>query len=635
MEKFVVSARKYRPVAFDTVIGQDHITSTLKNSINNNKLAQAFLFCGPRGIGKTTCARILAKTINCENLSDTIEACNECNSCRTFNESTSLNIHELDAASNNSVDDIRNLIEQVRYAPQLGKYKIYIIDEVHMLSANAFNAFLKTLEEPPSYAIFILATTEKHKIIPTILSRCQIFDFKRIQIANIVDHLKLIAKKEDHQVEDEALHLIAEKSDGALRDALTIYDQMVNFSNGNLTYRIVIDNLHILDYDYYFRITDSILTSDSSNALLIFDDILNQGFDGHNFINGLSQHLRNLLVIKDPQTLQLLEVSDSVKEKYKEQSLNCSKSLLLTTLNIANQCDVGYKLSKSARLHVELALLKMCHTNTAIDLAKQSGTEVSLKKKSLTEPTTHKLDTSKSESDQKNIQSDTTSESKPALQVDKPIEITSDPIKIEQAKEIEVVEPVNPVMAPEPKVESQTNTTPSSVTTTILAEPKSSDNYSVNTVKIGSLEDIKKKIEQKKSNVQITEDTANLLKNAIDPEKFKELWLKYAEDLKANGKINLYTILTTKLPSVSEDFIIALDIENKVQLEQIESVRVDLVQHLREKLSNYSLDIKISVTENPEKKNLLYTSHDKYNRMVEKNPRIQELKDRLDLEIEF
>ncbi|MBC7389814.1 MAG: DNA polymerase III subunit gamma/tau [Opitutaceae bacterium] len=386
MENFVVSARKYRPSAFETVVGQGHITTTLKNAIKNNHLAQAFLFCGPRGVGKTTCARILAKTINCTNLSEDAEACDKCDSCKSFNTGASMNIHELDAASNNSVDDIRNLVEQVRYAPQSGKYKIYIIDEVHMLSASAFNAFLKTLEEPPSYAIFILATTEKHKIIPTILSRCQIFDFNRIQVKDITHHLVKIADKEKIKYEEEALHLIAQKADGALRDALSIFDLIVTYSLGNaITYKATIDNLHILDYDYYFKITDAILTENSSNLLLLFDEILAKGFDGHNFIVGLCEHFRNLMVCKDEATLKLLEVSESAKQKYKEQSKQASTSLLLSGLSIANQCDVQYKSSKNTRLHIELALMKMAYLMQALQLARSVE---ELKKKVDTEPLT-------------------------------------------------------------------------------------------------------------------------------------------------------------------------------------------------------------------------------------------------------
>jgi DNA polymerase-3 subunit gamma/tau len=359
MENFIVSARKYRPDTFQTVVGQASITSTLKNAIKNNQLAHAYLFCGPRGVGKTTCARIFAKTINCQNLSPDIEACNECESCKAFNGSRSYNIHELDAASNNSVDDIRNLTDQVRIPPQIGKYSIYIIDEVHMLSPSAFNAFLKTLEEPPRHAIFILATTEKHKIIPTILSRCQIFDFNRIKIHDIAGHLGNVANSEHVKVEDEALNVIAQKADGAMRDALSIFDQIVSFSGRNITYKDVISNLNVLDYDYYFRLVDMFLKNDITNSLLLFNEVLDQGFDGHHFITGLSSHFRDVMMCKDPITIQLLEVGGEIKEKYKIQASHCDGEFLINALQIANECDLQYKASQNKRLLVELALIKI------------------------------------------------------------------------------------------------------------------------------------------------------------------------------------------------------------------------------------------------------------------------------------
>jgi len=368
MGSFVVSARKYRPKGFEEVVGQDHITTTLQNAIESDQLAQALLFCGPRGVGKTTCARIVAKMINGFD-QDSTENINP------------LNIYELDAASNNSVDDIRNLIDQVRYPPQFGKYKVYIIDEVHMLSNQAFNAFLKTLEEPPSYAIFILATTEKHKVIPTILSRCQIFDFNRIQNDDIANHLKIIAEKEGIKAEEDALHLIAQKSDGALRDALSIFDLIVTYSHGAaLTYQTVIQNLHVLDYDYYFSVTDSLMEGNHSQVLITFDEILKKGFDGHNFINGLAEHFRNLLVCKDPETVELLQTSENVKNKYLEQAKSATKSFLLSALNIGNQCDLQYKASKNQRLLVELSLIKISHLNDVISLADNFSMEA-LKKK--------------------------------------------------------------------------------------------------------------------------------------------------------------------------------------------------------------------------------------------------------------
>ncbi len=359
MENFIVSARKYRPDTFQTVVGQASITSTLKNAIKNSQLAHAYLFCGPRGVGKTTCARIFAKTINCQNLTAEIEPCNECESCRAFNGSRSYNIHELDAASNNSVDDIRNLTDQVRIPPQIGHYSVYIIDEVHMLSQAAFNAFLKTLEEPPRHAIFILATTEKHKILPTILSRCQIFDFNRIKISDISGHLANVAGKETVAIESEALNVIAQKADGAMRDALSIFDQIVSFSGRNITYKDVIANLNVLDYDYYFRIVDLFLTNDISGSLMLFNEILDHGFDGHHFITGLSSHFRDVMVSKDSVTIQLLEVGGEIREKYKVQAARCDGDFLVGALQIANECDLQYKASQNKRLLVELAIIKI------------------------------------------------------------------------------------------------------------------------------------------------------------------------------------------------------------------------------------------------------------------------------------
>ena len=368
MEQYVVSSRKYRPVTFDTVVSQHHVTATLKNAIKNNHLAQAFLFCGPRGVGKTTCARILAKTINCLNLTSDLEPCNECESCKAFNHSASFNIYELDAASNNSVEDIRALVDQVRYAPQGAKYKIYIIDEVHMLSTAAFNAFLKTLEEPPSYAIFILATTERHKILPTILSRCQVFNFNRITVEEIVGQLKRICETEKIEAEEEALYTIARKADGAMRDALTILDQMVSFAGNSITYKHVAENLNILDYEYYFNMTDALLNQHMSKALNLFDEVLLKGFDAHLFLNGLSEHYRNLLVCKDQATLKLMEVPETAANRYKAQSNLASTAFLLNALNITNQADLNYKTSRNTRLHVEVALIKMCHILSVIHI---------------------------------------------------------------------------------------------------------------------------------------------------------------------------------------------------------------------------------------------------------------------------
>jgi DNA polymerase III subunit gamma/tau len=377
MENFIVSARKYRPASFDMVIGQNTITNTLKSAIKNNHLAQAYLFCGPRGVGKTTCARIFAKTINCSNLGENAEACDACESCQSFNSLRSFNIHELDAASNNKVEDIRSLNDQVRIPPQIGKYSIYIIDEVHMLSSSAFNAFLKTLEEPPAHAIFILATTEKHKIIPTILSRCQIFDFNRIRIEDIVGRLMYVARNEGINAEEEALHIIGQKADGALRDALSIFDQIVSLTGRKITYKDVIENLNVLNYEYYFNAIDSALLGDVSTILLSFNEILEKGFDGHNFISGLNSHLRDLLVCRDEITLSLLETTASVKQRYLKQTGGCNVEFLFRALEIGTGCDLNYKGSKNPRLHVELALIRLCR------LVSEDRSEVEKKKPEL------------------------------------------------------------------------------------------------------------------------------------------------------------------------------------------------------------------------------------------------------------
>jgi DNA polymerase-3 subunit gamma/tau len=363
MDNYIVSARKYRPATFHSVVGQKSLTTTLKNAIQNNKLAHAYLFCGPRGVGKTTCARIFAKTINCLHPNADGEACNECESCQAFNENRSYNIYELDAASNNSVDDIRSLTDQVRIPPQIGRYKVYIIDEVHMLSTQAFNAFLKTLEEPPHHAIFILATTEKHKIIPTILSRCQIYDFSRIGINDIVDYLEYVAKSENVSAEKEALNAIAQKADGGMRDALSIFDQVISFSAGNVTYKSVIENLNVLDYEYYFRLTDALLTGNVSQSLLILNEIMEKGFDGQQIVTGLANFFRDVLVSKDPQTIVLFEVGDAVKEKYLNLSRQCSNEFLYKAIELSNECDLNYRYSKNKRLLIELLLIRLCQLN--------------------------------------------------------------------------------------------------------------------------------------------------------------------------------------------------------------------------------------------------------------------------------
>ncbi len=584
MDNFIVSARKYRPATFDSVVGQLHITNTLKNAIHSNQLAQAFLFCGPRGVGKTTCARILAKTINCENISASTEACGECESCKSFAGGASFSIHELDAASNNSVDDIRSLIDQVRIPPQTGKYKIYIIDEVHMLSQAAFNAFLKTLEEPPSYAIFILATTEKHKILPTILSRCQIFDFNRIRVEDMANHLAGIAKKEDIAFELDGLHVIAQKADGGLRDALSMFDQIVSFSSRNLTYQAVIDNLNILDYDYYFSLVEAIRKEDAAEALLILDNVLNRGFDGGHFIAGLSGHLRNLLITKEPKTLKLLEVSDNIKKKYLEQSSSLSSGLLLSALNIANQCEISYKTSKNQRLQVELALLKMCHIAAAIQLGINGvSTQVDQKKK-------------------------------------RPDPVTPSPQIPSPTAKVEVSEPVATTVEP-PKVASPPVTKP------IVAEKKSFSSGKgwgsfKSTVAVPNLNTVfEEKVEEEEQENDLVQGTEF---REVTFNSFIEKWNNLAEKMKVANRITIYTIMTANPPRLKGN-VIEIDVENAIQSDQLREGKIDMLNYLRPELQNFSLDIQTVQLEQAVIRKA-YTSQEKYQVMASKNPALEVLR---------
>lgn len=583
MDNFIVSARKYRPVTFDSVVGQQHITNTLKNAIHNNQLAQAFLFCGPRGVGKTTCARILAKTINCENISASTEACGECESCKSFTNGASFSIHELDAASNNSVDDIRNLIDQVRIPPQTGKYKIYIIDEVHMLSQAAFNAFLKTLEEPPSYAIFILATTEKHKILPTILSRCQIFDFNRIRVEDMSNHLATIANKENISFEVDGLHVIAQKADGGLRDALSMFDQIVSFSNRNLTYQAVIDNLNILDYDYYFQLMAAITQEDAAESLLILDNVMNRGFDGGHFIAGLSNHLRNLLVTKEPKTLKLLEVSENIKKKYFDQSTQLSSGLLLSALNIANQCEISYKTSKNQRLQVELALLKMCHLSAAIKLAVNgvSTAPVEVKKKL---PESVKI----------------SSNSTPNIPSTPVVGIVESP-------------QVNSISAPSKAEDKEVKK--SFTSGKGWGAVKSS-------VAVPSLSTV---FEEKAT-------TESLENDLVEGSEFREVtfntfiakWNDLAEKMKSESRITIYTIMTANEPRLKGNTI-EIDVENGVQSDQLKEGKIDLLNYLRVQLNNFALDIQtFEIQQTVIRK--AYTSQEKYQVMATKNPALETLR---------
>ncbi len=582
MSEFVVSARKYRPSTFNTVVGQKSITSTLKNAIRNNHLAQAFLFCGPRGVGKTTCARILAKTINCFNITDATEACDQCESCVSFNENASFNIHELDAASNNSVDDIRNLVDQVRFAPQVGKYSIYIIDEVHMLSTAAFNAFLKTLEEPPKHAIFILATTERHKIIPTILSRCQIFDFKRIQIEDMVEHLLYVAKSENIEAEHDALHIIAQKADGAMRDSLSMFDQIVSFAGNKLTYKSVIENLNILDYDYYFKISAAALDSNIPEALVIFNEILDNGFDGHNFINGLGSHFRNLLVCKDISTIQLLEVGQNIKDKYMDQSQRYSMETLLRAINITNKCDINYKTSKNQRLQVELALMQIC----SLTGSPQQG-----------------------EPEKKNLINSPGSVSPTAKSQDITPAVAA---TVEKKAEPPIAEtPV--VKEPAPQVYTKriiSGTTSINTSSAAKAEVKSTEVESESAI-----------AERKAAQKNFTQ------------EELETAWKKSVQQLQNKLSSFAYTALTKSNPVLKENFLIELEIDNESAEKALDVEKLDFLEVLRKELMNTEIQLTTVINYVADIKKL-YTQREKFMHMAEKNPSINKLRQQLDLEID-
>lgn len=615
MSDFIVSARKYRPVTFDSVVGQKHITGTLKNAINNNQLAQAFLFCGPRGVGKTTCARILAKTINCENITAEIEACGECSSCKSFQQGTSMSIHELDAASNNSVEDIRTLIEQVRIPPQTGKYKIYIIDEVHMLSTAAFNAFLKTLEEPPSYAIFILATTEKHKILPTILSRCQIFDFNRIKVEDMAGHLEDIARKEQVQYEKDGLYMIAQKADGGLRDALSMFDQIVSFSDKKVTYRAVVDNLNVLDYDYYFKITDHIAQENVPDTLLIFDEIISGGFEGNHFISGLASHFRNLLISKEPKTVQLLEVSENIKKKYLEQSSALSTGLLLSALNIANHCEVNYRTSNNKRLQVELALMKMCHIASALLLSDKTieSPASEVKKKRLKTAEKESVETKPKAAETEKVEEKAVSFSTAKKnEENKAAAIAQQKPAVKQTLQEDAQK--QPSVAAAATVQEKTTAKPGWGTV----------KSRLNVPDLNAIFEEKK--EEETDEVKLVEGD---LQQKIDPVAFKEKWRGFAERLRAENKITLYTIMTSGEP-VLEGNVIKIGVENRIQEQELREGKIDILNYLRIELKNYSLDLKETMLEQ-ERVRKPYTSKEKYQAMVTKNPKLDLLRRKFDL----
>ena len=588
----MVSARKYRPATFESVIGQGHITNTLKNAIKNNQLAHAFLFCGPRGVGKTTCARILAKTINCSNITPEFEACNECDSCKSFNQNASFNIYELDAASNNSVDDIRGLVDQVRYAPQGAKYKIYIIDEVHMLSAAAFNAFLKTLEEPPPYAKFILATTERHKILPTILSRCQVFDFHRITIESAVTQLKKIITNEGIVAEEEALHVIAQKADGAMRDALSIFDRIVSFSGKNITYKDVIDNLNILDYEYYFRGVDMMLEKDLPAMLLLFDEVLAKGFDAQHFLSGFSDHLRNLMMCKHPNTHKLLEVAQSIAARFIQQSQKCSSSLLLNGLNVLNKCELEYKSSKNPRLHVELTLMKLSHIQSIIDI--NSGNPDAKKKiTNVTAP--------------------------PVLSAQPQPETTSNSTNNTLAQPT--------VIAPERVVKTEP-------VVSIPVKPIGNNNA------MSKLDKLRMQVSQ--TTQQTINDTATETEKApivydadvpLSQILFTETWRKYLEKLSEQGKNSLSVIYKNATSRIVDANIVELTLASQHEREMIEEDKINIIPFLRSNLKNGLIDLTFIVnqTSQPFK---AFTAEDRFKVMAEKNPMLNDLRQSFGLEFE-
>jgi DNA polymerase-3 subunit gamma/tau len=579
MDTFIVSARKYRPSTFKSVVGQEALTTTLKNAIVGNKLAHAYLFSGPRGVGKTTCARIFAKTINCMNLTPDNEACNNCESCVAFNQQRSYNIHELDAASNNSVDDIRMLIEQVRIPPQIGKYKVYIIDEVHMLSQSAFNSFLKTLEEPPSHAIFILATTEKHKIIPTILSRCQVYDFNRINIADIVEHLQYVAQEEGVTAEAEALNVIAQKADGGMRDALSIFDQTASFTQGNITYRAVIENLNVLDYEYYFRLTSAILAGNVVDCLLILNDILNRGFEGQYIISGVASHFRDLLVCKDPKTASLFEVGASIRDQYIDTAKQCSNEFLYKAIEIANECDLNYRVSKNRRLLLELTLIKLCQLQ-------ENPTSAAEKKSSL-----------------------------------KPIEKTASESKTSQTEVKRSDATPKVETAPIQKKTEQTPNETSKPTTPV----KKKSALKGMGISILSLRDQKE--EEPKEEKKASTGNGN---NPFTEKELKEAWDEYAANLK--GEPLLKNTMSLYQPRLISDVIFEVEVNTEINKEYLTNSSLSILSFLRSKVKNDDLTMTIKIAEgNAIKKPL--TSREIFDEMAKKNPSLLKLSDEFGLEL--
>ena len=602
MSSYVVSARKYRPVTFRSVIGQPAVTGTLKNAIRTGHVAQAYLFCGPRGVGKTTCARILSRTLNCLSPTEDVEACGECESCLAFAQQRSYNIHELDAASNNSVEDIRQLIEKVRIPPQIGKYSIYIIDEVHMLSTQAFNAFLKTLEEPPAHAVFILATTEKHKILPTILSRCQVFDFHRIRIDDMVEYLMWLSEQESVSAEKQALHVIAEKADGGMRDALSVFDQMVSFTDAELTYKAVIEHLNVLDYEYFFRLTEAFLIGDTSNTLLIYNDILEKGFNGHFFIDGLASHFRDLLVSKDEITLSLLETGDEIRNKYKEQSRKCSPLFLLEALRICSQAEAGFKTSRNQRLHVELALLNLCSLCTE---KKNDNREQSSLKPEVQKPVSPDLPAAKPMS--KPVVSVPVLTPSPSIPVSptSSAPVSSTPSIKDALKSASANKSVNPVVA--------TTDTENGKTSGGIDSALNQDNTDSVSVKADSQGDADKM-------------------KSVTPELLLEKWADVAGVFEADNP-RLYSALTDRKPCLKENGILVIESSNAFLKEAIEKAGGNISDAIKTHIGKGVSRIEVVVTEDsPGGENRCYTDEEKFAYMASKNPDLIKLKDKFKLD---
>lgn len=601
MENYIVSARKYRPSNFDSVVGQKALTTTLKNAIATQKLAHAYLFCGPRGVGKTTCARIFAKTINCQHLTAEGEACNECESCVAFNEQRSYNIHELDAASNNSVEDIRTLIEQVRIPPQIGKYKVYIIDEVHMLSAAAFNAFLKTLEEPPKHAIFILATTEKHKILPTILSRCQIYDFNRITVNDTVEHLAYVAQKEGITAEPEALNVIAQKADGGMRDALSIFDQVVSFTGGNIQYKSVIENLNVLDYEYYFRLTDCFLENKVSDALLIFNDILNKGFDGSHFITGLSSHFRDLLISKDAATLPLLEVGASIRERYQAQAQKCKPQFLYRAMKLCNDCDLNYRASKNKRLLVELTLIQVCQlTQEAEDIPGGRSPKQTIK------PVFSQQHAAPQQPVQTAVQNNVAQQSVP-----KPVQQATPQVQQPQQANAGVIGRSPIVQTQEekkiPKLKS------GSLGISIRNPRKEEEQTQNNTAT------------QEQPKVSIEEDFM------FNEKDLGYYWREFATNLPIEEKANSGRMMNMT-PKLLNDTTFEVAVDNEIVEKFMTTLIPQIQNHLRSKLHNSKITMTVRVSE-PTENVRAYSKVEQFQMMNQKNPNLARLKEEFGLEL--